>query len=88
MIVLHGNNCNSFVASSADNTDMFLCCAIRPKVFLGDIYNIAQISSTLSSARVFCVLLYCVEWNMLSEFSSHIGKLLACLEQRNQGIQI
>ena len=69
------------VDAAADEADTFIAFQIVPVLFL-ELSSVVGISSGFSSGgRVFCVHLYCIEWNMLLENLSLIYELLWGLEQ-------
>lgn len=57
----------SFVAVDAHDADALTDRTSGSNNLRRDVSNPAPISSSISSARVSCVLSYCLEWNLLLE---------------------
>jgi hypothetical protein len=68
---------SSFVAMRAEDTDTAVCCTSRTNYFLGDVTNLASISS-FSSVCVFCMFSSWLELNQLLKTCSPICTLFLC----------
>lgn len=82
--VLYVCKCSSFVAISADDRNMIICCTSRATYFPGNVSNWTLILSSFYLVHVFCRFCYCLEWTLLLSAFSHICRLLSCLEQFHQ----
>jgi len=79
VVVSHEWN-STFAVSHANGTDIPVCCARCANSFLGTAYNVVLISSSFSSANIFCMISYCLKHNKLLKILILICKLLSLME--------